>query len=653
MKLHNYTIMPLDTDHLEEICEDIRQQYENGTATCALFMMTLVPEGNPPVDKVGLLCKKYDLFRERLAAMGLGSGVLVQASIGHGWVLSEMYPYQSYTGIDSGDTLRVVCPYDEGFRAYIKNAFTVIASHKPDTIMLDDDFRLLSARLGGCGCPLHVARFNALWGAGASFTREEISAMLGDPGEIGDRANEIFIHTQHEAMLDCARLMREGIDEVDPTLPGTFCCVGNNVECAAEIAAILAGEGNPRVVRLNNGHYTQPCNHNFSNVFRNAAESIAKLRDRVDVILAETDTCPQNRYSTSAVSLHTHFTGTILEGARGAKHWITRLHAWEPESGASYRRLLGKYRGFYEALAELVPHLQHRGFCIPVTGKPQFDRRKVSGGSGGWSSTVLERLGLPMFFASEPQGVVCFDGASDAVYTDAQLERALSGAVMLSSDAAAHLIGRGYGDDLGVDVRDWTGEQPSYEILPFRSNECSVQQHIRELVPQSNDVKALSAVYHSVDRVNPRYLFPGATAYKNARGGNAFVFAGTPNVPYGLTTSFAFLNLSRKQQLIDILRMAGECPVYYAGDEEVYFRAANVDAAANVDDGTLFCAVFNLGMDPIEEIVLGCETVPQKIEMLDCDGTRKPLAFTADEENSTVTVQTPAYTLMPVILLLS
>ena len=653
MKLHNYTIMPLDTDHLEEICEDIKHQYENGTATCALFMMTLVPEGNPPVDKVGILCKKYDLFRDHLAEMGLGSGVLVQASIGHGWVLSEMYPYQSYTGIDSGDTVRVVCPYDEGFRDYIKHAFTVIASHKPDTIMLDDDFRLLSARLGGCGCPLHVARFNELWGEGASFTREEISAMLDDPGEIGDRANEIFICTQHEAMIDCARLMREGIDSVDPSLPGTFCCVGNNVECAAEIAEILAGEGNPRVVRLNNGHYTQPCNHNFSNVFRNAAESIAKLRDRVDVILAETDTCPQNRYSTSAMSLHTHFTGTLLEGARGAKHWITRLHAWEPESGAAYRRILGKYRGFYEALADIVPHLYHRGCCIPVTGTPQFDRRKVSGGSGGWSNCVLERMGLPFYFSSEPSGIVCLDGAADAIYSDKQMESVLSGNVFLASDTAKRLIDRGFGDDLGVDVRDWTGKQPSYEMLPYRNNECSVQCGIRELVPMSDAVIEHSTVYHSVSRVNPERLFPGATVYNNARGGKAFVFCGTPNVHYSLTTSFSFLNQSRKQQLIDMMRMAGQLPAYYAGDEEVYFRAANIDAAANVDDGSLFCAVFNLGMDPIDAITLGCETVPQKMEMLDCDGTRKAVTFTVNEEAKTVTVDTPAYTLAPVILFLS
>ena len=651
--MHNYSIMPLDTDHLEEICEDIRTQYENGTATCALFMMTLVPEGNPPVDKVGILCEKYDLFRDRLAEMGLGSGILVQASIGHGWVLSEMYPYQSYTGIDSGDTQRVVCPYDEGFRAYIKNAFTVIASHRPDTVMLDDDFRLLSARLGGCGCPLHVARFNELWGAGAAFTREEISAMLRDPGEVGDRANEIFIHTQHESMIDCARLMREGIDEVDPTLPGTFCCVGNNVECAAEIAEILAGAGNPRVVRINNGHYTQPSNHNFTNVFRNAAESIAKLRDRVDVILAETDTCPQNRYSTSAVSLHTHFTGTLLEGARGAKHWITRLHAHEPESGAAYRRMLGKYRGFYEAISALVPHLHHRGCCIPVTGTPEFDRRKVQGGSVGWSSTVLERMGLPFFFSAVPSGIVCLDGSSDALYSDAQMAQVLSGPVFLASDTARRLIDRGFGDDIGVDVRDWHGKQPSYEILPFRNNECSVQQKYLELVPRFDSVAEHSTVYHSVSRVNPERLFAGVTEYENARGGRAFVFCGTPNVHYSLTTAFAFLNQSRKQQLIDLMRRAGELPVYYAGDEEVYFRAANIDSAAGYGENTLFCAVFNLGMDPIDEIVLGVETVPSKIEMLACDGSRQPVEFSVDADSGLVTLALSAYTLQPVVLFLS
>ncbi len=645
MKLQNYTIMPLDTDHLEEICQDIKAQYENGTASCALFCMTLVPEGDPPIDKVGVLCEKYDRFRDRLAELGLGSGVLVQATMGHGWVLSEMFKFQQYTGINNGDTPRVVCPYDEGFRAYCKHIFKVIASHHPDTIMLDDDFRLMSFRSYGCGCPLHVKKFNDLWGNGADYSREDIWEMLHRRDETGDRANALFTSTQHDAMIGCARLMREGIDEIDPTLPATFCCVGPEVECAVEIAAILAGEGNPRVVRINNGHYTQPANHHFSDVFYRAAQSIAKLQGKADVILAETDTCPQNRYSTSAMSLHTHFTGTILEGARGAKHWITRLHAFEPESGVAFRRILGKYRGFYETLADLVPHLIHRGCTIAVTDTPNFDMRREGAVTNGWSSHVLERMGLPFYFSAKPEGIVCLSGTADAVYSDEQLKTVLSGPVFLSSDAAERLIARGFGDDLGVAIRPWTGKTPSFELLSFRNNEENVQVGAKELIPLSEDVIEHSTVYHSVDRVHYERLFPGVTSYKNKRGGTVFVFCGTPATAYNLVDAFSFLNYSRKQQLIDMMRSVGELPVYCPDDAEVYLRAADLD------DGRRFCAVFNLGMDDIDALTLVTERPVTSIAALTPDGSFADVAFT--ETNGTLTLDLPCDTLKPVVLILS
>ncbi|MBQ8577459.1 MAG: hypothetical protein IJ449_05775 [Clostridia bacterium] len=642
MKLHNYTIMPLDTDHLEEICQDIRHQYENGTATCALFMMTLVPEGNPPVDKVGILCEKYDRFRDRLAEMGLGSGILVQATIGHGWVLSEMFPFQPYTGINTGTEVQIVCPYDEGFRDYIRNAFRVIASHHPDTVMVDDDFRLMSFRSFGCGCPTHVRKFNELWGGGASFTREEIWELLHRNDADGDRANEIFTYTQHDAMLGAARLMRAGLDEIDPALPGSFCCVGNNVECAADIADILAGEDNPRIVRINNGHYTAPSNHAFSDVFYRAAQSIAKLADKTDVILAETDTCPQNRYSTSAMSLHTHFTGTILEGARGAKHWITRLHAFEPESGRAYRHILGKYRGFYETLADLVPHLSHRGCCIPLSDTPNFDLRKTNRGNSGWSSCVLERLGLPMFFSAKPHGVVCLSGAGDAIYSDEELKTVLSGTVFLASDTAKRLCDRGFADDIGVDVHPWTGKQPSLEILPFRNNVSNVQVGAMELVPRSPDVVEHSTVYHSVDKVHYERLFPGVTVYHNNRGGTAVVFCGTPVTNYSLTEAFSFLSYSRKQQLLSLMQDVGELPLYTPEDAEIYFRCADMD------DGRRFCAVFNLGQDPIDALTLVSDRPVTKIEVLEPDGTFRAVPFA--EADGVLTLDLPCLTLTPVVL---
>lgn len=48
--MYSYSVMPLDAAHLEEICADVKRQYESGTADLVLFMMNLVPEGNPVID---------------------------------------------------------------------------------------------------------------------------------------------------------------------------------------------------------------------------------------------------------------------------------------------------------------------------------------------------------------------------------------------------------------------------------------------------------------------------------------------------------------------------------------------------------------------------------------------------------------------------
>lgn len=642
-KLHLYTIMPLDLDHVEEICEDIRNQYETEVASCALFSMTLVPEGDPPVDKAGAMCARYAVFKEKLDAMGIPNGVLVQATIGHGWVLGEMFSYQRYTNLTDGAQPIVVCPSDKGFHDYLFQVFSTIAAHHPGCIMVDDDFRLMGRAGRGCACPWHMARVNELAG-GTNLTREMLLEKLQSGTEEGNRYNDFFIQSQKEALLDAAKVMRAGIDSVDPKMPGSFCCVGNNAEFASEIAHILAGEGNPVVVRLNNGNYTAAGARDFSRAFMRAAQQVAKLKDSVDVILAETDTCPQNRYSTGMMQLHTHFTGTLLEGTAGAKHWITRLKTHEPESGKSYRKILSKHRGFYEELAKLAPTLKHRGCRIPVMDVAKYDLAINVFEASAWVQCVLERLGLPVYFGAKVDGITCMHGLDDKYMSDETILKILSGPVFLASDTAKRLIDRGYGEYLGVDVRQWQGKTPSIEQLAINGKHCNVQVGTKELVKLSADTVEDSGVYNSVDRENFTYLFPGTTIYNNSLGGTVVTFCGTPAARYNLTEAFSFLCYSRKQQLIRIMKRVGELPVYYPNDEEVYLRAADME------DGGLFTAVFNIGLDPIEELELACERDVKRIEKLMPDGSRKEVAFTC--ENGLLKLECPCYTLDPVILFL-
>ena len=372
--MQNYTIVALDTAHLEEICRDVQMQYEQGIATMALFMVKLVPEGTPVIDKASMEAEKFRLFRDRLAELGCSAGILVQCTIGHGYPLNEMFPFQRVISLQDGEAQNVVCPADREAQKHFEEQFAILAAARPAVIMVDDDFRLMYRSGSGCACPLHMEAVRRR--LGKKVEREELFAILCDRSHPQKQEyTEHYVMTQKESLLAAARAMRRGMDRVDPRLPGVFCCVGPTTEFGGEIGAILAGEGNPVTVRINNGNYTPEGARNILRqvVSRCAIQSNVLRRAGVDVILAETDTCPQNRYSTGAQSLHSHFVASLLEGLAGAKHWITRLGNFEPASGRAYRKKLARNSGFYEAVSALAAEARWDGCRLPLSETVEFD----------------------------------------------------------------------------------------------------------------------------------------------------------------------------------------------------------------------------------------------------------------------------------------
>ena len=637
--MYNYTIMPLDEKHIEEICADVSRQYRDGIADCALFMMTLVPEGNPVIDKAKILCEKYALFREKLESMGISCGILVQATIGHGYQLDEMFPFEQYVNLSDGKAEYVCCPYDEGFREHFYNQFATIAKQNPKVIMVDDDLRLMFRHGEGCACPIHLARVNEL--SGGNYTREELRKRIFEDKD--KNLLEIFYKTQGEALIGAAKAMRAGIDSVNPAIPGCYCTCGNSAEFGGEIAQILAGEGNPAIVRINNARYTSAGARNFSPVMYRAARQIAVLKDKADYILAETDTCPQNRYSTGAYNLHSHFTASIIEGCGGAKHWITRLKAFEPESGEAYRKVLGKYSKFYEALFEIQSKLKHIGCRIPIHNKPEMKLGWDNSEENAWHSFVLERLGLPLYFSHDFGGALFMDGSDCDIYTDEELLEQFKGIVVLSVNMAEKLIERGFGKYIGVDIKTWNGERISGEELYINGNICSAQIGSKQLIPISDKVEALSSAYHLKNGKERQILFPAVTRFENELGGTVITFCGTPRTAFNYCDAFSFLNESRKKQMASFLSLSGNLPIYYTGDAEMLLRAAYTDKKDE-----LFCAAFNIGLDNLDEITLQVDGMVNSVEQLMPDGKRCPVSI--KEADNRITVETRVNVLEPVIL---
>lgn len=639
--------MPLSEKYLNEYCDDIIEQQKNGISTHAMIMMKFTPEGTPTVNKAQKQCVVFDKYKHHLDKAGAKYGVLVQSTLGHIIIPAKMHPFQTTVSLETGEeSLTTCCPLDPGFKAYIKEQMKTLAEHNPSIIMIDDDIGILYRNTKGCACKYHMAEFNRR--AKTNMTREELySHTISDAPE-SKRYTNIYVELIKDSLVSCVKTMREGIDEVNPKIQGavsgiyvtTFC------EFSDDIARAFAGEGNPAIMRLNGGPYAKEGTHYFtSNLFK-AAILRENVKDKVDIFLAETDTCPQNRYSTSAAMLHGHFTASILEGASGAKHWITRCgERYEPSSGIAYRKILSKYSKFYEKLSEYVKEFKPFGCKIPLTLMQNygFVESKCPLNVNPWVSCVLERLGLPVYFSNEGDGAVFLDNFSVDGFDDETITGFLKGTLVLSALAAKKLCKRGFSEYVGVDVDDLSTLRSNLEII--NGKRSAVQYEQKKLIPLTQKTEWLSEAAHIDAENNIEPQFPAVSRFENSLGGEVIVFSGNPDMPFTYYTAFSMLCETRKQQFIDILSKNNHIPLYYPEDAEVYLRAGYLES------GEIMAAVFNLGLDVLDDIPLVCSQKVNKVEMLCPDGTREVCEYA--EENGVIRIKRELNTLIPAILFIS
>lgn len=613
---HVYSVTPLLSDHFEERLADVKDQYKRRITSCPLFMMYFQPEGDPVWDRAGEACKVYARYRTELEKENIPSAVLVQSTLGHGNATRTPAPFQKMVGFRDGVEQKVYCPLDEKILDYFRECFRKLAAEHPRAIMLDDDVRLLMRGFEGCACPLHMAEFNRI--SKTNMTREELFEHIRKHPE-NDPLTKAYEDVQRNSLVKLVTVIREAIDSVDPTIQGINCTSGDECDSVILTNPIFAGKDNPTIVRAPNGTYSPLTTKGFSDTMRRAAVCGSRLRKNgIDIVLAETDTVPFNRYSKNARYLHAHFTASIIDGLRGAKHWITRTTGYEPKSGVEFRNILAKHADFYDELAKITEGIKFVGAnsaFIEQTYHPFFRDNAWRYHRNDFTGCVLERLGIPFYFSDKEEKASFLEDTIVRDMTDEQIENVFRGSVFCSVDAASDLISRGYGHLLGVSVRDFEGGIISGESFDGTlENICAAQKGRRELVVEDKNVKALSLCYRRDDGVAVP-LFPAVSYLPREDGKFTVVFSGTPTTEFKYTEAFSFLNESRKAQLVSLLKQAGALPVYCESDNELCLRAGYLK------DGSLLTSLINLGYDPEEKIVYYLEKAPTSAKRLECDGS--------------------------------
>lgn len=651
--LYNYSITPFFEDHFEEQIKGIVADVKSGTYTMPLFMMVLVPEGNPVWDKAGKKAKLYARYRDRLAEEGIEAGILIQASLGHGYPITHA-PFQTYDGLftedgnccpDGVQTTNSYCPLDKGFLKHFGEVMKTLSKERPKAIMLDDDFRLMLRQGRGCACPLHMAEFNRR--TGKNFTKQDLANHL-KTHPIDDPLNVVFHEIQRDSMVEAVKVFRAAMDEVDPSIQGINCTSGHICEAVDYTNKFFAGSSNPTMVRVPNGCYAPYSVREFSRGIILAAICSRKLKKRgIEIILAETDTIPFNRYAKSARYLHAHFTSSILEGAKGAKHWLTRTSAFEPESGKAYRDILSRHNKMYERLADLSDDIKWLGVSAAFT-EQHFMKLDNDIWFNHFHDVVqknLERMGIPFYISEEAEKLNFIEGEVAATLTDEELHKMFETSVFCDGYAAQILCKRGFGKYLGVNAEDWDLGTCHGETFNGRlDNCCTGQKDKKKLTVTDPKTETVSHNYFRKDGY-AELLAPAVTCLDRGDQKLSVVFCGSFTFNFDYMQGFAFLNETRKAQFVSLFSRAGALPVYLASDDEICMKAGIIK------DGRMLVSVYSLGVDPMESLPLCLEKAPESISLMMPDGTEMPLTFT-DKGNNIYDINVKVETLYPVILLI-
>ncbi len=634
-----FNVVPALEGHEMERAEDIVRIEKERIADMSLMIFTLVPEGNPPIDKFGVLAERYKKLHKAIDGRAK-FGVLLQATIGHGYVLKNENKMEHLIRIyDLSENKYKCCPLGENVVKYMQDICRKAAQLKPDHIMLDDDFRMYTGSgNAGCLCPLHLKKISER--LGRDISAKEARAHLYGKSDENKRIAKIIDEVIIDSICDLAQKMRDAIDEVDPTIRGSVCVCDADLRYAARLGKIFAGKGYEPIIRINNARYATNniSPRNFAQTMYLSAQQLAPVKD-VGIVIAETDTLPHNRYGTSARSLHANYTGYIFEHCQGSKQWITLTSEFEPKGNEAYRKILAEHADFYEALAGEVKNIvAHSGFSTLIPEKPFYNMNPFSysgyASIKSWAHEVLAVLGLPVNFVKSGKNPAMINANDLKLFSDTELKKQLSLGMALDGGVALELCKRGYGKYLGVNITPYKTHNINGEIISddpingdLKGKLCSgVATVIFKLEPISSKTRVLSNFiskkFSQDDRKNFIISSPACTIFENELGGKVIVYASTVGNRSGWNT---YMRYPRKDFILRAFNSVQPFKVWYPYDAEMYVKSGTLK------DGSELVGLFNFGWDILDKVELAFSQKPTSVEILNKQGKWEKSDFSIEE----------------------
>lgn len=378
MKTRLYT--PVVCSHLDEKSRiEYGDMMENiGVDTVFIVFGTMM---FPPEEQRHAFFKRarehVDYFHSRgfevgiwISTFGFGGPLTKHAQA----VMGDEGQIVSSRGISAGEAF---CPENKTFTDTCSRHLKEIAEIiNPDLLMFDDEM-CLSVRPGlGCFCEKHMELYREKFGE--DFTREELVSRIFHGKN--DKYRRGWLEVVGNSMRKFCRMMREAVDEVNPSLRIGFCAGFTSFDIegadAFELTKILAGKNKP-FLRLSGAPYWSA--HEFKRFPGMRLNEVIEFvrvqekwgRDLGIEIFSEDDTYPRPRYRIPANPCECYDIALRASGDIGSFKYLFAY-----DRGPSYE--LGYYKRHLRNIP-LYDHINEKFSDKKTVGVKVYERmRKVA-----------------------------------------------------------------------------------------------------------------------------------------------------------------------------------------------------------------------------------------------------------------------------------
>ena len=370
---------------------------------------------------------------------------------------SRDFPGQRIMDCDGNETF-ASCPLSGEFaEALCARVEACVREGRPSVVFVEDDYTLSNHggmnAMKGCFCPLHLAAYAKK--VGKAYSAAEIAAMFRGPTAENAALRRSFAELSRDSLAQLAARVRAAIDRVDPSIRVCLCQSGFvdiDGDSTEAVARAFAGGTRPMVRIFGAGYFAENPAGLPSEV-AHTVWSAQSLPPDIETI-HETDPYPHTRFYNSSLYLISEIAAAVMAGVDGSYYYCLQYSddsLGDPGYAVRFRdesRRLAEVRAIRATMRPCGVRMVYDPAEVYM-----FRETKASAGCGMLriGAYFLGKMGLPMFAAGDSASALLV-GSTPNGLTDAQIEKVLSGGVLIDAEAATILCRRGFGDLIGCDA---------------------------------------------------------------------------------------------------------------------------------------------------------------------------------------------------------